>query len=62
MKYITAFVLFWVDFVVGDDWRIAVMVVAGMALTAACVTQGWPAWWLLPVIVATYLGVSMTRT
>lgn len=61
MKYIKAFVLFWVDFVVGDDWRIAVMVVAGMALTAACVAQGLPAWWLLPVIVATYLGVSMTR-
>lgn len=61
MKYIHAFVLFWIDFIIGDDWRIAVMVVVGMALTAACVSQGWPAWWVLPVIVASYLAVSMTR-
>jgi len=61
MKYIRAFVLFWIDFIIGDDWRIAVMVVLGMAMTAACVTQGWPAWWVLPVVVATYLGISMTR-
>lgn len=60
MKYIHAFVWFWIDFIIGDDWRIAVMVVAGMALTAFCVAQGWPAWWVLPVIVASYLAVSMT--
>jgi len=61
MKYIKAFVLFWVDFIVGDDWRIAVMVVVGMTTTAVCVTQGVAAWWVLPIMVATYLAVSMTR-
>ena len=61
MKYIKAFVLFWVDFIVGDDWRIAVMVVAGMTTTAVCVTQGIVAWWVLPTMVATYLAVSMNR-
>lgn len=61
MKYLKAFVLFWVDFIVGDDWRIAVLVVAGMAITAACIAQGLVAWMVLPIMVASYLAVSMTR-
>jgi hypothetical protein len=42
---------FWYDFVVGDDWRVAVVVVAALALTAVLVhAAGVNAWWLLPVV------------
>jgi hypothetical protein len=61
MKYIIAFAEFWIDFIVGDDWRIAVAVVVGLAVTAALVRMGIPAWWVLPVGIAGYLAVSMTR-
>jgi hypothetical protein len=61
MKYIIAFGAFWIDFIVGDDWRIAVAVVVGLAVTAALVRMGIPAWWVLPVGIAGYLSVSMTR-
>ena len=61
MKYIIAFAEFWIDFIVGDDWRIAVAVVVGLAVTAVLVRMGIPAWWVLPVGIAGYLSVSMTR-
>jgi hypothetical protein len=61
MKYIIAFAAFWIDFIVGDDWRIAVAVVVGLAVTAVLVWTGIPAWWVLPVGIAGYLAVSMTR-
>lgn len=61
MKYIIAFGAFWIDFIVGDDWRIAVAVVVGLAVTAALVWMGIPAWWVLPVGITGYLAVSMTR-
>lgn len=34
MKYITGFFLFWYDFLVGDDWKIAASVVLTLVLTA----------------------------
>ena len=42
MKYIIAFAAFWIDFIVGDDWRIAVAVVVGLAVTAVLVWMGIP--------------------
>ena len=61
MKYIIAFAEFWIDFIVGDDWRIAVAVVVWLAVTAVLVRMGVPAWWVLPVGITGYLAVSMTR-
>ena len=53
---------FWYDFVVGDDWRVAVVVVAALALTALLVhAAGVNAWWLLPVCVFAALGWSLRR-
>ena len=53
---------FWYDFVVGDDWRIAVVVVAALALTALLVhVAGVNAWWLVPVCVFAALGWSLRR-
>lgn len=35
MKLLKAFGLFWYDFIIGDDWKIAVYVVAALAIVAA---------------------------
>ena len=48
------------DFVVGDDWRIAVAVVVALVLTTTL--EGIiAAWWVLPVAVASVLGLSVWR-
>jgi len=44
------------DFVVGDDWRIAV----GVA-TALIADTSVAAWWIVPVAVAVLLAVSVWR-
>jgi hypothetical protein len=33
MRYLKAFGQFWYDFVIGDDWKIAVGVVLGLGIT-----------------------------
>ena len=49
------------DFVVGDDWRVAVGVVAAIALTALVATIAVTAWWVLPVAVVGLLADSLRR-
>jgi hypothetical protein len=50
------------DFVVGDDWRGAVVIVVALAVTALLVhLAGLNAWWLLPVCVCAALGWSLRR-
>ncbi len=55
------FGLFWYDFVVGDDWRVAVAVVAALVVTAVLAAAGAPAWWVLPAAAVAILAVSLTR-
>ena len=49
------------DFVVGDDWLLAVGVVAGLAVTYALSQESVTAWWLLPLLLAVLLPVSLRR-
>jgi len=35
VKYVKAFGQFWYDFIIGDDWKIAVAVVLALALTVS---------------------------
>ncbi len=50
------------DFVIGDDWRVAAVVVAALALTAVLAhVAGVNAWWLLPACVLAALGWSLRR-
>jgi hypothetical protein len=58
---IRAFAAFWYDFVVGDDWLIAVGVVVGLALTYALSRTAVPAWWLLPLSLVLLLPLSLWR-
>jgi len=59
MNRVTAFLQFLWDFVVGDDWRIALGVAVGLAVTAVLANNGVTAWWLLPVVVAVLLSMSV---
>jgi hypothetical protein len=62
MKQLRAFGRFWYDFVVGDDWRLAVGVVVALALTwvVASATEG--GWWVLPLAVVLLLPLSLVST
>ncbi|HKF33613.1 MAG TPA: hypothetical protein VKB37_14700 [Jatrophihabitantaceae bacterium] len=59
MERLRAFGRFWYDFVIGDDWRIAVGVVAALAITYAVSTTSTSAWWVLPAAVAVVLPTSL---
>jgi hypothetical protein len=61
MKYITAFGRFWYDFLVGDDWTIAVAVVVAVALTALLSRVTSAAWIVMVVAVAAILPISVWR-
>ena len=61
MKYFVGFVRFWYDFIVGDDWRVAVGVVAALAITAVLAHHDVAAWWLMPVAVLATLAGSLRR-
>ncbi len=61
MSRLRAFGRFWWDFVVGDDWRVAAVVVVATAATWALTRSGVNAWWLLPVAVPLVLIASVTR-
>jgi hypothetical protein len=61
VKYVMAFLRFWYDFIVGDDWRVAAGVVVALALTAALAHDGVAAWWLMPAAVVAILLGSLRR-
>lgn len=61
MKWLAQFGRFWYDFIVGDDWTIAVAVVALIAITAAVAHRGFVAWPILPAGVAVILTASVRR-
>ncbi|HWW90249.1 MAG TPA: hypothetical protein VNY35_05655 [Solirubrobacteraceae bacterium] len=61
MRWVMAFLRFWYDFVVGDDWLIAVGIVAAIALTALIADQGFDAWWVMPLAVIALLAGSLWR-
>jgi hypothetical protein len=49
------------EFVVGDDWRVALGIVATLAATAAIAALGLPAWWLSPIATLLILHRSVRR-
>lgn len=47
------------DFVIGDDWRIALAVVSALLLTLLLSNDQITSWWLLPLVVALTLSASV---
>ncbi|MGB7053454.1 MAG: hypothetical protein WBG41_17965 [Acidimicrobiales bacterium] len=61
MIYLRRFSRFWYDFVVGDDWTVALGVVAALAVTWFATHHGRNWYWLLPVAVVALIAVSLRR-
>jgi uncharacterized membrane protein AbrB (regulator of aidB expression) len=61
VRWIRAFVDFWIDFVVGDDWTVAATVVVALLATWGLTRAGVPAWWLLPAAAVGSIAVSLRR-
>jgi hypothetical protein len=61
MGALRRFGLFLVEFIVGDDWTLAVVVVIALAVTWALSHTGFPGWVALVVMVMTALVASVGR-
>jgi hypothetical protein len=61
MKWLKTFGAFWYDFIVGDDWTIALGVVLAVGATALVHKTGVTAWPVVPISVALMLTTSVWR-
>ena len=61
MKYLIGFLAFWYNFIIGDDWTIAVGVVLALALGAWLARSHVSAWLWLPIAVGVVLVLSLWR-
>ncbi|MEJ0014405.1 MAG: hypothetical protein WDN07_02250 [Actinomycetota bacterium] len=57
---IRSFIDFWIDFIVGDDWRIAAGIVIAFIITTNIQISVW-SWATIPVFVAIFLSYSLAR-
>jgi hypothetical protein len=61
MRYLKSFLLFWYDFIIGDDWTVALGVILALGITRVVAHQGVTSWWLMPIAVTILLGASLWR-
>jgi len=61
MRYAVAFLRFWYDFLIGDDWTIAASIALAVIATSWLVHANLEAWWLLPAAAILTLGISVRR-
>jgi hypothetical protein len=61
MSRVKQFGAFWYDFVIGDDWRLAVGALVALGLAGLIAHGGHSAWWVVPVVVGALLSVSVLR-
>ena len=59
MKRLRTFGAFWYDFVVGDDWRIALGVVVAVVAVTLAAHHHINLWWLFPLTTAGLLAASL---
>ncbi len=62
MRRLREFGAFWYDFIVGDDWRVALAVALALATTFVVnrLTGAAP-WWIVVAAVVTVLPLSIYR-
>jgi len=62
LRTLKSFGTFWYDFVIGDDWHVAAIVVIALGLTALLVHAAHAsAWWLVPLAAFAALAWSLFR-
>ncbi len=61
MKRLQAFGRFWYDFVIGDDWRLALGGLVALGVAGLIAHSGGSGWWVVPPVVATLLAISVLR-
>ena len=61
MSRLIGFFAFWYDFIIGDDWLTAAVIVAALGITGVLAHVQVDAWWLLPLVVILTLGISLWR-
>jgi hypothetical protein len=61
VKHVEAFARFWWNFIVGDDWRVALGIAVSLTATWLIVYGGGNPWWLLPVAIVLVLAASLWR-
>ena len=59
MTRLSSLLRFLWDFVIGDDWRIAVAVAGTLLVTLVLADNGATVWWLLPLVVLVIISVSV---
>jgi hypothetical protein len=62
VSHVWAFGRFWWNFVVGDDWRVALGIAVALAVTWLLADDGMNPWWLLPAAVVVVLASSLWWT
>jgi hypothetical protein len=62
MTLVRRFGRFWWDFVIGDDWRLALGSAVALVATGVLAASGASAWWTTPAIVITVLVATVART
>jgi hypothetical protein len=61
MRRLRAFGQFWYDFVVGDDWRLALSGASALALCGLLSHLDVTSWWLVPAAVVGTLTLTLIR-
>ncbi len=63
MDFIKRFAAFWYDFIVGDDWFVAVGAVIALGIAAGLARSNvdYLAWVFMPVAVVVVLSTSLWR-
>jgi hypothetical protein len=56
-----AFGAFWYDFIVGDDWLLAVGVALALVVSYAVSRSNTHAWWIVPIAIVLLLPLSLWR-
>ena len=60
-RYLKRFVVFWKEFLIGDDWWGAGSVLVGLGLTYLAVHENVAAWWVPIVFVIASLAQNLVR-
>jgi hypothetical protein len=60
VKFLKAFGQFWYDFIIGDDWRVALTVAVALATTFVVNhLTGATLWWIVVAAVAAVLPMTI---